>query len=241
MDLESFLQGLSLAPLVRRFLLVIVPGLATMVVASTSVGCDENPLSDPEELLGQTPTEICLARAVFGDPSDSPYILPYRVGESYSLMQSYCGPYSHSRDNQLAYDFLIPVGAAVVAARAGIVRVVVDTWADDDMVGAHNNHMFIEHQDGTTAMYAHLVQNSAVVRVNESVVAGQLIGLSGTSGTSIPHLHFGVYRTWPNRSGDDVAVNFRNAGGALDARGGLQLGVSYLALPYASGESGARE
>jgi murein DD-endopeptidase MepM/ murein hydrolase activator NlpD len=241
MDLESLLQRLSQPPLVLRFFLAIALGLVSVVVASTSVGCDEKRLSGPEKPPVQTPAEACLARAVFGDPSDSPYILPYRVGESYSLMQSYCGPYSHSRDNQLAYDFLLPFGAAVVAARAGIVRVVVDTWRDDDVVGAHNNHMFIEHEDGTTAMYAHLVQHSAAVQVNQSVVAGQFIALSGTSGTSIPHLHFGVYRTWPNRSGDDVAVNFRNADGALDARGGLQTGVSYLALPPSSGEPGAWE
>ena len=52
---------------------------------------------------------------------------------------------------------------------------MVDTYADDDTVGSHNNHMFIEHEDGTTAMYAHLVQDSAVVRVGDAVIAGQLI------------------------------------------------------------------
>jgi hypothetical protein len=208
---------------------------AVMAVTSMSLvvspGCGENP-SAPEVAAGQSPTETCLARAVFGNPTDSLYILPYNVGESYSLLQTYCGPLSHARDNQLAYDFLLPIGAEVLAARAGIVRVVVDTYANDDTVGSHNNHIFIEHADGSTAMYAHLVHDSAVVRVGDAVGGGQLIALSGTSGTSIAHLHFGVYRTWPHRAGDDLPVNFRNSDGPLDERGGLQLGVSYGATPW---------
>ena len=211
--------------------LPVVLAASATVMASTSVGCGDNRAALDLE-AGQSPTERCLARAVFADPSDSPYILPYSVGESYSLLQTYCGPMSHTRDNQLAYDFLLPIGAEIVAARAGIVRVVMDTYRDDDLIGAHNNHIFIEHADGTTAMYAHLVQHSAVVQVGELVGAGQLIALSGTSGTSIAHLHFGVYRTWPNRGGDDLGVNFRNAAGDLDERGGLQLGVTYTALPH---------
>jgi murein DD-endopeptidase MepM/ murein hydrolase activator NlpD len=196
-----------------------------------SPGCGENPAA-PEQAARQSPTETCLARAVFGDPTESLYILPYNVGESYSLLQTYCGPLSHARDNQLAYDFLLPIGVEVLAARGGIVRIVVDSYADDDTVGSHNNHIFIEHADGSTAMYAHLVQDSAVVRPGDAVGAGQLIALSGTSGTSIAHLHFGVYRTWPHRAGDDLPIVFRNAEGALDERGGLQLGVSYRAMPW---------
>lgn len=215
-----------------QFRKMAVEVLAILAVASIApAACGDNP-SAPAQADAQSPVQQCLSRAVFGDPAASLYVLPYPVGAAYSLMQTYCGPYSHARDNQLAYDFLIPFGGEVVAARAGIVRIVVDTYADDDTVGSHNNHMFIEHDDNTTAMYAHLVQHSAVVQVGDRVEQGQLIALSGTSGTSVAHLHFGVYRTWPHRSGDDLPVNFRNADGALDERGGLQVGVSYTALPY---------
>jgi hypothetical protein len=55
---------------------------------------------------------------------------------------------------------------------------------------------------------------------------------SGSAGTPVADLHFGVYRTWPIRNGDDIAVNFRNAQGPLDTRGGLRQGVAYLALPF---------
>jgi murein DD-endopeptidase MepM/ murein hydrolase activator NlpD len=169
---------------------------------------------------------------VFGNPATSAYILPFPVGASYPLLQTYCGPQNHGRDNQLAYDFTIPFGDPVVASRSGTVRRVVDTYADDDRVGSHNNHMFIQHEDGTTAMYAHLVQHSVTVQEGEWVEQGQRIALSGTSGGIVAVLHFGVYRTWPNQQGNDVAINFRNADGPLDERGGLVQGAVYTALSY---------
>jgi murein DD-endopeptidase MepM/ murein hydrolase activator NlpD len=198
-----------------------------MVAASVApVGCGDNPTAPQQSVRDQ-----CLARAVFGDSATSAYVLPYPVGASYSLLQTYCGPQNHGRDNQLAYDFTIPFGDPVVAARAGTVRRVVDTYADDDREGSHNNHLFIEHEDGTAAMYAHLVQHGVVVQEGDWVEQGQLIALSGTSGGTVAVLHFGVYRTWLNQGGDDVAVNFRNAEGPLDERGGLVQGAVYTALP----------
>jgi len=174
----------------------------------------------------------CLDRAVFGSPEDSPYILPYPVGTAYRVMQTYCGPLSHGGDNQLAYDFWMPIGEELVAARAGVVRDVIDRYEDQNVNPRELNQIYIEHADGSSAFYAHLMQNSAVVEVGDQVMAGELIGLSGETGTDVPHLHFGVYRTWPPRQDDDLPINFRNAEGPLDARGGLQVDVSYLALPY---------
>ena len=94
------------------------------------------------------------------------------------------------------------------------------------------NIIYIEHEDGTSAFYAHLQQQSARVKVGDQVGAGQVIALSGASGTSLEHLHFGVAGSWPVRKPDDLLVNFRNSQGALDERGGLQRGVVYRAVPY---------
>ena len=67
----------------------------------------------------------------------------------------------------------------------------------------------------------------------DSVQAGQHIADCGHLGNPVTDLlHFGVYRSWPNFDGDDLAVNFRNADGPLDARGGMLQGTSYLAVPY---------
>lgn len=81
--------------------------------------------------------------------------------------------------------------------------------------------MYIEHSDGTTAFYAHLVQDSVLPEVGDRVAQGEIIAQSGTSGGTVAVL-----------GGDDVAINFRNADGPLDERGGLVQGATYTALPY---------
>jgi murein DD-endopeptidase MepM/ murein hydrolase activator NlpD len=176
-----------------------------------------------------------MERAVFGDPAASPYVLPYPVGCSFRLAQGYCNPRGGHR-NQLAYDFDMPIGEPVVAARAGVVRRVRDDLPDTGATpdpGQHNN-ILILHDDGTVAFYGHLKQNSVVVRVDQRVVQGQRIAASGNSGNTLgePHLHFGVYQSWPATEGFDVAVNFRNADGPLNERRGLITGAVYEAQSY---------
>jgi murein DD-endopeptidase MepM/ murein hydrolase activator NlpD len=205
--------------------------LAVFLHLMSLFACSDSP-STPDQAPGQSARQQCMARAVFGSPEDSEYILPYPVGASYPLLQTYCGPQNHRDDNQLAYDFTIPFGDPVIAARAGIVRHVTEHFADNDTNRANHNHMFIEHSDGTTAFFAHLVQDSILPEVGDWVEQGELIAKSGTSGGTVAVLHFGVYRTWPIQGGNDVAINFCNADGPLDERGGLVQGATYTALPY---------
>jgi murein DD-endopeptidase MepM/ murein hydrolase activator NlpD len=62
---------------------------------------------------------------------------------------------------------------------------------------------------------------------------GQHFASSGDSGYSgEPHLHSGVYEDYPPVEGNDIPINFRNADGPLDTRGGLVRGEVYTALPY---------
>jgi murein DD-endopeptidase MepM/ murein hydrolase activator NlpD len=98
----------------------------------------------------------------------------------------------------------------------------------------HHNHILIQHRDGTVAFYGHLTQGSVVVREGDRVQTGQRIAASGNSGNTLgePHLHFGVYQFWPATERFDVPVNFANARGPLDSRGGLVPGSDYKALPY---------
>ena len=181
------------------------------------------------------PQATCFDRAVFGQSSNSAFTLPFQVGEGYLVSQSYCFSAGGHRD-QLAYDFSMPIGVVIVAARAGVVKKIRQDLPDDGVAAnsSIHNHIDIEHPNGTVAFYAHLKQNSVVVAVDEQVKRGQVIALSGNSGNTggLPHLHFGVYQAWPPTEGLDVPVNFRNADGPLDERGGLIAQQTYTALPY---------
>jgi len=187
--------------------------------------CCKNNSVEPESLP-------CLERAIFGDLSESQYALPFPVGKSYVLSQSYCNSHG-GHANQLAYDFALPIGDTVTAARAGNVLEIREDLLDNGNSSdpGARNHVFILHQDGTVAFYAHLQENGVLVEKGEQVEAGQILATSGNSGNTgnFPHLHFGVYQSWPATEGFDLAVNFRNAIGPLDERGGLVVDKMYKA------------
>ena len=177
----------------------------------------------------------CMERAVFSEPSESAYILPYPPGDSYRLIQGYCYPAGGHRD-QLAYDFETPVGSQVIATRSGLVMKVHGDLPDNGKQpeSGQHNHIMIKHDDGTVAFYAHLKQNSIKVKVGNRVSQGQPIAQRGNSGNTqgLPHLHFGVYESWPAVEGFDMPVNFRNADGIIDKRRGLRPGGFFKALPF---------
>jgi murein DD-endopeptidase MepM/ murein hydrolase activator NlpD len=168
---------------------------------------------------------------VFSEGTHSRYVLPFSAGEFYWISQSYCFANGGHR-NQLAYDFTMAVGTDILAARAGTVIGVKEDSPDNGRGNGKHNFVFIRHEDGTVAFYAHLMQNGVTVEVDDEVAGGDVIALSGNSGlTGSPHLHFGVYQSAPTREGYDVPINFRNADGRLDPRGGLLAGFVYEALP----------
>ena len=93
----------------------------------------------------------CLDRAHFGAPENSPYVLPYPVGSVYSVLQSYCNPRGSHRE-QLAYDFLLPIGDPIVVARGGDVMEVVDRWPvqheRDLAINFHNAEGPLDERNG---------------------------------------------------------------------------------------------
>ena len=171
---------------------------------------------------------LCMQWATFENPAESKYVLPYSEGTAYEVGQSYCFANGTHRD-QLAYDFLMPIGTEVLAARSGEVVLLYDGSPDDNT--GYANYLFIQHDDGSVALYGHLQEGSALVELRESVEAGDLIALGGNSGSSmVPHLHFAVFADWPNYEGTDLAINFRNADEPLDVLGGLLMHKKYRAL-----------
>jgi len=162
---------------------------------------------------------------------DHVYSLPYAPGRSYRVLQGYGSRFSHKGLEEFAVDFDMPEGTPVHAARGGIVARVEESntrgcW--EDGCGRFANYVVVLHNDGTTGEYYHLEQGGALVDVGDSVAQGQLIGLSGNTGhTTMPHLHFAVYRAavWGNTQ--SIPVRFQADSGIVYRP---RRGARYLAI-----------
>lgn len=79
-------------------------------------------------------------------------------------------------------DFRAPVGSRVISASDGVIE-------RSYLSSSYGHTIIVRHDNGSATLYAHLSQRDVAVGVD--VHEGQLIGLSGNTGTSSgPHLHF---------------------------------------------------
>lgn len=166
-----------------------------------------------------------------GDPSARhnypAYQLPVRRNIQHRISQSFAGPYSHKEEpNVYAVDFALPVGSEILAARDGIVMQVQDNYVLDgtDVYFIDKANLIkVLHSDGTMAVYAHLLASSAKVQAGQSVRAGEVLGLSGSTGFSTgPHLHFVIWRNTglkmvsvPFKFTDDGQTSYQPAAGTV--------------------------
>ncbi len=139
----------------------------------------------------------------YGDALTAPdasvaYRVPFADGQQFQVGQAFGGEITtHTEpDSQYAVDITIPEGTPIVAARSGTVIETVDGFVEG---GRHSdllkkaNSISIQHADGSTAAYVHLMPNGILVRPGQTVQTGQTIGYSGNTGySSGPHLHFAV-------------------------------------------------
>jgi murein DD-endopeptidase MepM/ murein hydrolase activator NlpD len=122
--------------------------------------------------------------------------LPWPCGEAYRCTQASGGVESHSGFGRHAWDFAMPLGVEVVAARGGTVSMIEmdsqvggcsSVYADDA------NYVLIDHHDGSAGLYLHLEGRSSELSVGDRVAAGDVIARVGQTGWSCgPHLHFQV-------------------------------------------------
>jgi murein DD-endopeptidase MepM/ murein hydrolase activator NlpD len=83
-------------------------------------------------------------------------------------------------------DISLPTGTPVQAAQEGIV-----VFAGYN--GAYGKAVKLDHPNGVSTLYAH--NSRILVHVGQTVKAGQVICLSGSTGRSTgPHLHFEVHK-----------------------------------------------
>lgn len=153
-----------------------------------------------------------------GDPDivadNYTYHVPYASAKAHKVTQAFNGEFSHTSDySRYAVDIAMDVGTMLTAARSGTVVLVKD---DFHMSGTTNyfldkaNSIQILHDDGTIAVYAHILMDTAMVKEGDKVVQGQRIARSGSSGYSTgPHLHFVIIR---NSGLKNIAIPFKFMG-----------------------------
>jgi murein DD-endopeptidase MepM/ murein hydrolase activator NlpD len=111
--------------------------------------------------------------------ADEGYRLPWRAGASFTMTQGWGGSYTHSGAQMYyAYDFNMPVGTDVLAAKGGTVTAAVGSYRRcgyDKSWANKGNRVTINHGDGSATLYLHL--ESVTVTVGQKVRQGQVIGL----------------------------------------------------------------
>ena len=161
---------------------------------------------------------------------EAKYVLPYPVGKAYTCTQGFNTSFSHYGTFSYSVDFGMSIGTTVTAARKGRVVYIVENNSDNDQTPGHENIVIVMHEDSTYARYAHLTTNGALVAINQLLMPGDTLGLSGNSGSSgAPHLHFDVTGTFTGRSDQTIPFDFKNTS---PHPLGLERGVVYEALPY---------
>jgi len=179
---------------------------------SLLVACSLFPLNCATTSRMQTTQTTC---ANYLDCEKSSYILPFLPGEKHKVIQGNCAepknPWTHFGILRYAYDFAMPIGTPIVAARNGTVLFVRDEFTDNDHGKNQGNAIVLLQEDGTFALYAHITHKGSKVKVGQIVKQGDIIALSGNSGESpIPHLHFQVNACGDFSKCESLPISFRN-------------------------------
>ena len=94
-------------------------------------------------------------------------------------------PISHRLRNHTGMDMAVPTGTPIRAALPGTVTV------SKYNAGGYGYYVMIDHGSGLATLYGHC--SSLLVQAGQTVEAGDIIALSGSTGRSTgPHLHFEV-------------------------------------------------
>lgn len=161
-----------------------------------------------------------LKEGKFIDDSSYIYNLPFEIKKKVFLIQAYDSKMSHK--GELALDFKVKKKTRICAARDGVV---VGIRSDSEKGGlkpenlSDGNYISIKHIDGSVAHYWHLNTDGVFVKRGDSILKGQLIGLSGNTGyLAFPHLHFEVVGYDDHRNYRQLATRFATNKGVIYLR-----------------------
>jgi hypothetical protein len=156
-------------------------------------------LEYPLKLVAESTWNSAWAISNFVDHDTSSAVLDYnctqRTYNGHQGTDYFIWPFSF----YLMYNDLVEI----VAAAPGVIVYKNDGSFDENCEWpgfAVWNAVYIEHTDGTTALYGHMKDGSLTNKnVGDSVVTGEFLGIVGSSGYSTgPHLHLEIWDTDTN-------------------------------------------
>jgi murein DD-endopeptidase MepM/ murein hydrolase activator NlpD len=139
-------------------------------------------------------------------PLISPVDVKYRLGDGFRFRDIH--PVLGTPRMHYGQDFSVPYGTEVYATGNGTV--IESGWNS----GGFGNYIVIDHGYGLQSTYGHLSEIKVSKGMN--IKRGDLIGLSGNTGTSSgPHLHyqieqFGQHKNPANFFNNDISVEEYN-------------------------------
>ena len=192
------------------------PGRYDAKQLATAAAAEARPNEPREAYFDRLARELGIAYYAFaplgaGHDESVRYRLPFPLDSPRMLTQGVNGPISHQGRDAFTFDFAMPAGSPVLAARDGTVARVRDGFTEgglDSKYSMRANDVLVLHADGTFAVYTHL-SKGIPVREGQVVAQGDVIASSGNTGLSAgPHLHFGVYRRDAPASAISIPIRF---------------------------------
>jgi murein DD-endopeptidase MepM/ murein hydrolase activator NlpD len=154
--------------------------------------------------------------------------LPIKINRPVSIMQSYNGSFSHRKtSSRHAIDFDMQVGDTIYAADAGRVVGIIKNYqygGANPRWRPYANFVTVYNSSANWfTQYVHLQQNGVLVKLGDSVAAGDPVGIVGVTGyTSKEHLHFNVFKSVnEEKSMISIPTNFDGYGNGSNLTKGM--------------------
>jgi MYXO-CTERM domain-containing protein len=156
-----------------------------------------------------------------GPVEDGPELqIPWMCGQVEYCTQGHNGG-SHTGTGAWAWDFALQEGEEIWAASAGVVthaRMDSSSGGCDPAYSGDANYVVVDHGDGTSILYLHMLPGSSPLAVGEEVEVGDLVARVGETGYACgAHLHLQVMETCGGSYCNSLPATFAEYGDPVES------------------------